>query len=311
MQDEIAARIQAVTGPPREGAAEGLHGKIVAHQQAGKADASANDLFDHHRRDRGRPGGVDGGVDDVSGHGHRRVGEIPERLEVDGFQVGQVGRHHRETKMTVGGGSSMARDVLDHRDDGAGHQALCGDARQQGDLVRALPVGAVSDDVMGAGRRDIQHGRTVDCDPQVMEVMGDKARAEPGHLAGQRRIIARQVGEGPRRRVAAPVRRPKTGHPAALLVDEHRRIGPANAGAKRRDHGPHLIGRDDVAAEKYETPGLGLAEEGRLGVSERRPGAAEDGRAGHRTKQALPAATSLAHTAWACSRVSKPVMAVR
>src|SRR6185369_3382626 len=125
--------------------------------------------------------------------------------------------------------------------------------------------------------------------------------AQAGDLALHQRIGARQLAVDAARRIDRPMRRFQPLDAAALLVDQHRGV----------DQGANLVRRVDVAGEEDETPGLHVAEEGGLFAAQRRARAAEDAGAGaHLTKQAFPAAFSLAQKAAASVLLAKPVTAV-
>ena len=58
------------------------------------------------------------------------------------------------------------------------------------------------------------------------------------------------------------MRRPEPLHAAAFLIDQHRRIGPADRLAKARDQPANLLGRLDIALEDDEPPGRRVTQEG-------------------------------------------------
>ena len=64
--------------------------------------------------------------------------------------------------------------------------------------------------------------------------------------------------------------------PAALLIDQHRRVGAANAFPERMRQRAHLITVGDVALEEDQAPRVFLTQEGPFLVIEREAGAAAD-----------------------------------
>ena len=69
--------------------------------------------------------------------------------------------------------------------------------------------------------------------------------------------------------------------PATLLIDQHRRVGAANAFAERIRQLTHLIAVGNVALEKDQTPRVFLTQKGSLIVVEREASAAADEGLGH------------------------------
>ena len=74
------------------------------------------------------------------------------------------------------------------------------------------------------------------------------------------------------------MRRAETRDAAAFLVDENRRVLPADDVAKILDQPGDVLWRADIAREQDQAEGAGLLKEGALGVRQRRAGAAEDDR---------------------------------
>src|SRR5690606_2113410 len=100
-------------------------------------------------------------------------------------------------------------------------------------------------------------------------------------------------------------------YPAALLVDQHRRIGVADAVAHLVRQGPHLLRAVDIAAKDDEAPRPDLGEEALLLRRQPMAAAAVDRRrARHRTMQSPPEALMVVHRPVACSRL-RPVTVVR
>jgi hypothetical protein len=57
------------------------------------------------------------------------------------------------------------------------------------------------------------------------------------------------------------MRRAQPLHPATLLIDQHGRIRPIDAGAQGLGQGAHLLRRLDVSLEEDEAPRTDLPEE--------------------------------------------------
>jgi hypothetical protein len=70
-------------------------------------------------------------------------------------------------------------------------------------------------------------------------------------------------------------------NPAALLIDQHRRIGAADAFPERLRQLTHLIAVDDISFEEDKAPRIFATQEGPFFVTEREPGAAADEGLGH------------------------------
>ncbi len=69
--------------------------------------------------------------------------------------------------------------------------------------------------------------------------------------------------------------------PAALLIDQHGRVGPADAVPERMRQRPHLLAVGDVALEEDQAPGVFPTEKGPLLVIKRKARAAADEGLGH------------------------------
>ena len=69
--------------------------------------------------------------------------------------------------------------------------------------------------------------------------------------------------------------RPQARHPAALLIDQHRRIVAAQGRAHVGGQRPKLVRRLAVALKQDKAEGLGGGEEPPFGVGQNRAGAAE------------------------------------
>ena len=244
-------------------------------------------------------------------HRHRHVGQHAEGREIDVGQFADRGIDDRKVLVAVGHGPAVAGDMLDDGQHAAGDQALGGGPAERRDFLDGLAVGAVADDVVGALLRHVEDWHAIDVDAEVQQVMGDQPGAKPGDFPADQRIVGRQRAVGAAGRILGPVRRAEPLHPAALLIDEDRRM-PADRLAQGRGQGPDLRRALDVALEQDEAPGPGVAEKGDLVLRQGRSGAAQDtGAVGHRTKQLFPAAFSLSQKAWAEARSPNPVTEVR
>ena len=81
----------------------------------------------------------------MRGHAHRQGRERPESGEVGRLEFRARGVDHRELKVTVRRRPAVTRQVLEHRQYAAGHQAR-GDRPANGrDLLRRVAVGTVAD----------------------------------------------------------------------------------------------------------------------------------------------------------------------
>ena len=89
-------------------------------------------------------------------------------------------------------------------------------------------------------------------------VVGNEPRPEFSRLA---RARSAQRSDRARRRIGWPVRRPQPRHPAALLIDQHRRSFAADAVAQIGDQRAHLIWRGAIAREQNEAERIGVAKE--------------------------------------------------
>ena len=141
----------------------------------------------------------------------------------------------------------------------------------------SVAVGAVADHRVRPGNRQVEHRQAIDGDAEPVEVVGDQPRAEPGrHLGAAGPATSRWRG----RRDRGAIRRPEPGHPAALLVDQHRRIAAPDAGAQRlrpaRAPGP---GARQLRRNRMKPEGSASAKKAALGGGQPLAGAAQDNRA--------------------------------
>src|SRR5690625_185910 len=177
----------------------------------------------------------------------------------------------------------MARQMLDDRQDAARKQRLADHPAPAGDLIGIMPKSPAADDLVAAGRRDIEQRCAVHINTDSMKLAGNDAIAEPESLTGARlgllvtRVMIEQRGDiAP----ALPMRRAEPLHAPALLIDENGRIPPdrfAEFGRQPRK----LIRINDIPCEKDEAPRIGLAEEGGFVTCQPGAGEAEDRGRGH------------------------------
>jgi hypothetical protein len=266
VQRDIAARRQGSDGAVTQGAIECVHRKVVGNQQPVEPDPAADHLGDDVRGGRCRPIGVQSGIQDMGGHCTGKIGQRAERREIDGFERVAAGVDHGQADMAVGAGAAVAGDMLDHRQHAAVDQPVGHRPAEQGDRGGVGGEGPVADDVVGAGRRHVEHRRAVDGDAEVRQLQRDQGGVEPGRRDRRRLRPSEQLTEAPGRRRFAPVRRAQSGDAATLLVDQHRRVGAADGVAQRRGQRADLVRRLAVAGEQDEAGGIGVAEEAPLPV---------------------------------------------
>ena len=122
--------------------------------------------------------------------------------------------------MTVRRRPTMAGDMLEHRQNAAGHQAVghgCGDG---GDLGGIGAIGTVADHIVRSCRRHVRQWQAVDVDAERGKISRDQPRAEPGRPQPFRLVAIEKRAIGRARRIDRPMRRPQPLHPSAFLVDQ-------------------------------------------------------------------------------------------
>jgi len=107
MQGDIHSRREHAARPLGEGAAQRLHGEIVADDQPVKADQPAHDAAYHIRRDGRGARGVDGAVDDMGGHGYRQIGQRGEGNEIGCAELVEAGVDQRQFEVAVDQGAAV------------------------------------------------------------------------------------------------------------------------------------------------------------------------------------------------------------
>ena len=170
----------------------------------------------------------------------------------------------------------MAGHVLDHRHDAFGQKPLGGGAAQRRHGFGPVGIGAVADHGVGLGEGDVEDGQAIDVTADRRHVGRQQARIEQGRFQPVLGVAGIELAQQARRRRLAPVRRPQPRHPAAFLVDQHRRLGARHRGAQLLDQPVGALGRVDVAGKQDEAQRIGVAEEGALVGREVGACAAED-----------------------------------
>ena len=98
------------------------------------------------------------------------------------------------------------------------------------DLGRALAVGTVADDGVGAFDRNVGERQAVDVDAHGRKVTRDQARAKPSRARSGRGVAVEQAAVDRAGWIRRPMRRSHALHPAALLIDQEggrvQRMGP-------------------------------------------------------------------------------------
>ena len=196
----------------------------------------------------------------MGGHPERKIGQRPERGKVGGHQRRTVGVDARKHAVAVGGGTAMPWNMLEHRQDAAGLQAIRDRARNRRDLVGGISVSTVANHRVCTADRHVGDRKTIDIDTDRLEIGGNQAGAETGggEPCGGVPIVDAAVGGA--RRIGRPMRRAQALHAAALLIDEHSGIAP-NRVAKRCSQPGHLRRRLDVALEDDQPPRRARAHE--------------------------------------------------
>ena len=133
--------------------------------------------------------------------------------------------------MAVGAGAAVPRHVLDDRQHAAGQKAFDDGATEVGDLLGLVGVGACADHRMGEFVGDVEHGRAIDADPDLPRSWAISRATSLA--ASMRRRAARKLGdETLRGGIGRPMRRAHALHAPAFLIDQHGRLGAADAPPK-------------------------------------------------------------------------------
>ena len=123
------------------------------------------------------------------------------------------------------------------------------------DLVRRRAIGAVADHPVGAGDRHVGERQAIDIDAERGEVGRDQPGAEPRRGKARVRIAVVERAIGRARRIGRPMRRAQALHPAALLIDQHRRVAADDVREILNQSMTHFVRVLNIALEKDEPQG--------------------------------------------------------
>ncbi len=121
--------------------------------------------------------------------------------------------------MAVGGGTTVARQMLQHRQHAALHQPFGDRRRDCGDLFGTRAVGAIADHRIGLAHRNVGKRQAIDRDADIREIGRDQPRAEARRMQSRLRIAVIECAVMRARRISRPVRRSEPLHAPALLID--------------------------------------------------------------------------------------------
>ena len=150
-------------------------------------------------------------------------------------------------------------------------------APERRDLHRLGAERPVADDVGRAGLADVEHRQAVDVHSDLGEQDRDRRSIGAGRLDRAHRRLLVKPGERLAGRESGPFGRPHAGDPAALLVDQDRKVVAAVEVPKLRGQRAQLLAELDVAPEDDVADGIGVAEKGPLVGGEGEPGWGVDG----------------------------------
>ena len=232
MKHDVAAGGERGAAALGDRAGQGIHRDVIAHQQALESDKPANHLAHHCDRSGGRCDGVDARKYNMCGHAERQAGKRLKGRKIGRFQGGPVGIDHRQFVVAVGGRPAMPRQVLEHRQDPAGHEPLRDRPGDGCDLAGLGSIGAVADHRVAAGYRHIRQRQAIHIDADALEVGRDQVAGKPsgGEPCGRLAVVERAIARA--RRIDRPMRRTEPLHPAAFLVHQNGRF-PADDIAER------------------------------------------------------------------------------
>jgi hypothetical protein len=169
--------------------------------------------------------------------------------------------------------------MLDNRRDAAREKPLGDRSTHRGDALWLRREGPAADGGVRFGLGDIEHRRTIDGDPNFGQIESDKAGDKTRCRLGSGGL---QPGlDRSRRGVCAPMWRRHALNPAALLIDQNRRIRAPDTFPEQARQGAHLIAIGDIALEKDQTPRIFAAKERAFLGVENEARAAADERLGH------------------------------
>ena len=155
----------------------------------------------------------------------------------------------------------MAGNVLEDRQHAAVEQAGAGRPRQCATHAGSQPKARSPMTSWPCGWRTSSTGAQSTLMPRsassaaISRALSQLASTRPALVDGRR------AADPLRRRCRPPMRRLEPLHPAAFLVDQHRRIGAADDGAQALDQGADLRRLGTVAGEQDEAERIGLGEE--------------------------------------------------
>jgi hypothetical protein len=148
--------------------------------------------------------------------------------------------------MTVYASPAMTGYMLDDGQDGAFDQPFAHGIAEANDASRVASVSSVTNYRIGAFYAKVENRQTIDGYPESAKIIGDQPR---GKKSG---FLCDRIGQGsePRsRRIEPPMRWPQPCDPAALLVDQNRRIVTTNALSQGSHQLTNLIGRATIPSE--------------------------------------------------------------
>ena len=186
MEDDVATRRYRCARARLDRAGQGAHRDIVAHQQTTKSQPVPNHIPDQSDRSCGRSNRIDSRVYDMGGHPKRQIRKRPECGKIGGPEGFAVGLDDGKRAVAVRRGTAMPGNMLEHRQNPAGQEAVGHRACQQSDLLRGFPISPVANHQIGAGDGKIEHRQTIDGNPKSAEIIGDQPCAEPGGCLGPR-----------------------------------------------------------------------------------------------------------------------------
>jgi hypothetical protein len=168
----------------------------------------------------------------------------------------------------------MPRHVLDNGRDAAGKQSFGDRSAHRRDALWPRGESPAADGRVRSSLGDIEHRGAIDGDSDLGQIESDKAsdkmRSRFGSGRLQPRLYRSCCGVSP------PVRRRQALNPAALLIDQNRRIGSTDAFAKRPRQRAYLFATCDVALKKDQAPWVFTPEQRALLRVEREARAAAD-----------------------------------
>src|SRR5207253_1269847 len=171
---------------------------------------------------------------------------------------------------------AMPRYVFDDRKHAAIEEAGHVGTREPDHPLRRRIISAVADDIAAPRLWHIEHRKTVDGYADVEQILRHEPADAPRRPEARDRITLGKLAKTAGRWVFAPRigRWAQPLNPAALLIDQHRRVAPSDRFAKARGQGPDLVGCFAIAFEEYETPGSAFFKEPQFGIVQNGSGAA-------------------------------------